>query len=99
MMRISLGAGLFLLGAVLLTSFVSANPQIHDRVSVTVNEEQRHVDISIDGQPFTSYLWPERLAKPVLYPLRTAKGTVITRGYPLQSRPCQAAVPSPQVGL
>jgi hypothetical protein len=58
-----------------------------DRISVLPDEADRRVDISIDGQPFTSYLWPTTLKKPVLYPLRTAKGTIITRGFPLDSRP------------
>ncbi len=88
-MRIFLAsATFFLLGAAaLLASFVSADPRPSDRISVMVNEEQHRVDISIDGQPFTSYLWPAELAKPVLYPLRTAKGTTVTRGYPLEQRP------------
>jgi Methane oxygenase PmoA len=88
-MRITIfGATFFLLGvAGLVTSFVSADPHPSDRISVTVNEEQHRADISIDGQPFTSYIWPAELAKPVLYPLRTAKGTIITRGYPLEQRP------------
>jgi hypothetical protein len=64
-----------------------ANSQPSDRIAVSVNESSRRVDISIDGQPFTSYIWPTTLKKPVLYPLRTAKGTIITRGYPLEPRP------------
>ncbi len=58
-----------------------------DRVSVVVNEQDRRVDVAIDGKPFTSYIWPTTLKKPVLYPLRTAKGTIVTRGYPLEQRP------------
>ena len=89
MMRIPLvSAPLFLsVSAALLTSFVSAGPYPGDRISVTLNDQQRRVDVSIDGQPFTSYIWPSKLAKPVLYPLRTAKGTIITRAFPLQQRP------------
>jgi len=69
---------------VLLASQVWAAP---DHVSVLVNEQARRVDISVDGQPFTSYIWPTTLKKPVLYPLRTARGTIITRGYPLEKIP------------
>jgi len=89
MMRIPLvSAPLFLsVSAALLTSFVSAGPYPGDRISVTLNDQQRRVDVSIDGQPFTSYIWPSKLAKPVLYPLRTAKGTIITRAFPLQQQP------------
>ncbi|PYU85452.1 MAG: hypothetical protein DMG50_01140 [Acidobacteria bacterium] len=71
----------------LLISFVSAGPHPSDRVTVSANEQARRVDIAIDGQPFTSYIWPATLKKPVLYPLRTAKGTIVTRGFPLEQRP------------
>jgi Methane oxygenase PmoA len=58
-----------------------------DRIRVVAREDQRRVDILVNGQPFTSYIWPPTLAKPVLYPLRSAHGTVVTRGYPLELRP------------
>ncbi len=56
-------------------------------VRVVKNEASRRVDIFVDGQPFTSYVWPEKLKVPVLYPLRTAQGTIVTRGFPLEPRP------------
>src|SRR5579859_2104015 len=88
MMRTPVVASLFLIGATaLVTEFLSARPHPGDRISVTAIEPSRRVDISIDGQPFTSYIWPIKLAQPVLYPLRTAKGTLITRGYPLEPGP------------
>jgi hypothetical protein len=55
-------------------------------VEVKVNEAAKRVDVTIDGKPFTSYIWPTTLKKPVLYPIRTAKGTLITRGFPLDPR-------------
>ena len=70
-----------------LAVFISAQPKPSDHVSVVVDEQARRVDISVDGKPFTSYIWPTTLKKPVLYPLRTASGTVVTRGYPLEQRP------------
>jgi methane monooxygenase PmoA-like len=88
-MRIPIvGASLLLaVVAAFLTSFVSAGPHAPDRFTVVVNEQARRADIAIDGQPFTSYIWPAALKKPVLYPLRTAKGTIVTRGFPLEERP------------
>ena len=71
----------------LLVAFLSAKPAPSDRISLAVDERARRVDVTIDGQPFTSYIWPTTLKKPVLYPLRTASGTVITRGFPLEPRP------------
>jgi hypothetical protein len=56
-------------------------------VQVVPDEAHRRVDITIDGQPFTSYLWPTTLKKPVLYPLITDDGITVTRGYPLAPRP------------
>jgi hypothetical protein len=56
-------------------------------VQVTPDEANRRVDITIDGQPFTSYIWPTTLKKPVLYPLITEQGVTVTRGYPLAPLP------------
>jgi hypothetical protein len=52
-------------------------------VEVIANEAERRVDITIDGKPFTSYIWPTTLKKPVLYPLIDSDGVTVTRGYPL----------------
>lgn len=56
------------------------------RVELLAREAERRVDVSIDGAPFTAYLWPESQAKHVLWPIRTAKGSEVTRGYPLAPR-------------
>ena len=56
-------------------------------VQVVADEANRRVDITIDGQPFTSYIWPETLKKPVLFPLITDEGVTVTRGYPLSLQP------------
>jgi hypothetical protein len=56
-------------------------------IAVVPNEPARRVDVLVDGQPFTSYIWQESLKVPTLYPLRTAAGTAVTRGFPLEPRP------------
>src|SRR5215467_11412225 len=68
-------------------------------VRLTVNEAARRVDITIDGKPFTSYIWPDTLTKPTLYPLRAADGTVVTRGFPLEPRPGERVDHPHHVGL
>ena len=55
-------------------------------VQVIADEAHRRVDITVDGKPFTSYIWPTSLKKPVLYPLVTDDGVTVTRGYPLEPR-------------
>jgi hypothetical protein len=56
-------------------------------VSIVPHEADRRVDVLIGGVPFTAYVWPTSLKKPVLFPLRAANGAVVTRGYPLEPRP------------
>ena len=70
-----------------------------DRIELRTNVKQRRVDVLVDGQPFTSYVWPERLAKPVLYPIRTARGTLVTRGFPLDPRAGERVDHPHHVGL
>ncbi len=59
----------------------------------------QRVDIVADGQPFTSYIFPSTIKKPVLYPLRTPDGTVVTRGFPLDARPGERVDHPHHVGL
>jgi hypothetical protein len=68
-------------------------------VAVTADEAARRVDVAIGGRPFTAYIWPERLKKPVLYPLRSATGTLVTRGWPFDPRPGERVDHPHHVGL
>src|SRR5579863_8794484 len=87
-MRASFALAFYLpLAAAFIVCGVVASPKAVNRILVIAKEQERRVDISIDGKPFTSYIWPTTLKKPVLYPLRTARGTIITRGFPLEQRP------------
>lgn len=55
-------------------------------IAFKVEEADRKVDVFFDGKYFTSYIYPASIEKPVLYPITTATGTVVTRGFPLQPR-------------
>jgi hypothetical protein len=68
-------------------------------VTVIPRAPERRVDVLVEGQPFTSYIWPERVAKPVLYPVRSARGTLVTRGFPLEPRPGERVDHPHQVGF
>jgi hypothetical protein len=57
------------------------------------------VDVTIDGRPFTSYIYPASLKKPVLFPVRTAAGVLVTRGFPLDPRPGERVDHPHHVGL
>jgi hypothetical protein len=73
--------------AAVLTLAASAFAAPSMGVKVVAHEADRRVDITIDGAPFTSYIWPSLLKKPVLYPLIDDEGVTLTRGYPLNPLP------------
>lgn len=50
------------------------------------HKADKRVDVMIDGKLFTSYWWPDSVYKPVLYPILTAAGTPVTRGFPIKPR-------------
>jgi Methane oxygenase PmoA len=85
-------------GVLVLPLLMSGAPD-KAHVQVRPDEAQRRVDITIDGKPFTSYIWPTTLKKPTLYPLRTAKGTIVTRGFPLEPRKGERVDHPHHVGL
>ena len=63
---------------------------IDSRINLILNEEEEKVDVMVDGKLFTSFLYTDALdmlKKPVLYPLISANGVIVTRGYPLDPRP------------
>ena len=78
---------------------VTAQKATGNRITVVPNEAQRRVDISIDGKPFTSYIYPEDMEKPTLYPLRAATGTLVTRGFPRDPRAGERVDHPHHVGL
>ena len=82
--RLSVLAAMALLAAFTAACFAATPAK---GVQVVANEAHRRVDVTIDGAPFTSYIWPASLKKPVLYPLIDADGFTLTRGYPLEIRP------------
>lgn len=53
-----------------------------EKGGVVLKQGDRQVDILIDGKPFTSYHF-QGYNKPIFFPLRSAAGTVVTRGYPM----------------
>lgn len=55
-------------------------------VTFVSRDVDKAIDVLIDGKLFTSFIWPENVYKPVLYPVHTSAGTEITRGFPLNPR-------------
>ncbi|GGH34596.1 hypothetical protein GCM10007423_25590 [Dyadobacter endophyticus] len=76
--------------ALVLTAaaFVGTGSAFAQKVDLVRNDKDKKVEVKIDGNPFTAYYYPgeKTLKKAVLYPVATARGTVITRGWPLDPR-------------
>ncbi len=70
-------------GALALAAFTAGATA---QVQVKRDDANRKVDVTVDGTPFTSYVWPTSLKKPVLFPLIASNGVTVTRGYPLAPR-------------
>ena len=68
-------------------------------VEVTPDPAHQRVNITVDGEPFTSYIWPSTLKKPTLYPLVAADGETLTRGFPLDPHPGERVDHPHHVGL
>ena len=83
------------LASLLTLAWRSARAQ---QVEVQSRPADRRVDVLVDGKLFTSYTWPERVSKPILYPIRTARGTIVTRGFPLDPRPGERVDHAHQAG-
>lgn len=52
-----------------------------------LRREDGRIDFADNAKPVTSLHYAEKWDKPFLYPLRTAKGQVISRGWPIEPRP------------
>lgn len=70
-------------------------------VKLVRDDANKKVNVLIDGKPFTSYFYPgpDVLKKAVLYPVQTPKGTIITRGWPIDPRPGERVDHPHHVGI
>jgi hypothetical protein len=68
-------------------------------VKLVPKEAQQRVEVLVDGKPFTEYRFTKDVKKPVLFPIRTAEGGVITRGWPVEPRPDESTDHPHHVGF
>jgi hypothetical protein len=80
MMTMVRTAGQLCLVGLLLMPQRSAAPGAE---SVQLTRYGNSVDVSIGSRPFTTYYFDPAQAKPYLQPLRSATGTIVTRGFPI----------------
>jgi hypothetical protein len=68
-------------------------------VRVQADPANRKVIIKAGGKPFTEFIYPDTMEKPVLYPIYASDGQLITRGFPLQPRPGEPVDHPHHIGL
>jgi len=65
--------------SMLLLSQSSSKPM----VDLQVNEAEKKVDVMVDGKLFTAYIYPDNIKKPVLWPVISPAGNMLTRSFPI----------------
>src|SRR5680860_1891604 len=68
-------------------------------IDLKTNEAEKKVDVLIGGELFTSYIYPDNIKKPVLWPVITAEGNEITRQFPLKNKAGERADHPHHVGI
>ena len=87
MYKLKIIISFFIVSLMLFACTGNKKNQANERIHLVYNEAQQRVDVLIDDQPFTSFMYTDTLAdlkKPVLFPIISAGGSTITRGYPLE---------------
>jgi len=90
----------FLIAFLFVMSVLPMQAQTN-RIQLTHDKAQKRVTVTVDGKPFTAYIYPGPtvLKKPVLYPILSAGGNFITRGWPLDPRPAERIDHPHHVGM
>jgi len=55
-------------------------------IDLQVNKADKKVDVLVDGTLFTSYIFPDNIKKPVLWPVMSPGGNMLTRSYPMVNK-------------
>ena len=84
---------------VLLLAVNSSQAAKKEKVEFKNNDSGKKVEVFVGGQFFTAYIYPGNMEKQSLYPIASASGKLITRGYPLNPRPFERTDHPHQVGL
>lgn len=70
-----------------------------EKVEFKSDVNGKKVEVYVGGKFFTAYIYPEDMEKQSLYPIASASGKLITRGYPLNPRPFERTDHPHHVGL
>jgi hypothetical protein len=68
-------------------------------ITVLKEANNNRINILVNQQPFTSFIYPDSLEKPVLHPIYAANNEIITRGFPITPRPNEPIDHPHHIGL
>ncbi|WP_346855861.1 PmoA family protein [uncultured Draconibacterium sp.] len=68
------------------TSMLFSQCKSQSFVDIKVDEAAKKVDVTVDGKLFTSYIYPDNSMKPVLWPVISPAGNMLTRSYPMVNK-------------
>lgn len=88
-------AGLISLSLALMLAGFAAGANAQE--PVTLQRHAHSIEVLIGGKPFTTYYFNPAEAKPYFQPLRSARGTVVTRGFPIGNSVPAAHVHDPNI--
>lgn len=87
-------AGLLTSGLLLFCRCSTQSP-----VELVVKEQEKKVDVMVGGEHFTSYIYPGNIKKPVLWPVMSEEGNMLTRSYPMINKAGDRTDHPHQVGV
>jgi len=70
-----------------------------EKVTFKNDDKGKKVEVLVGGKFFTAYIYPDNMEKQSLYPIASASGKLITRGYPINPRPFERTDHPHHVGL
>ena len=91
---------MFKLKLILLMSALSISFLVQgQKIKFNRLDKDKKVEVFINDQLFTAFIYPDNMEKQSLYPIISSSGKMITRGYPLQPRPFERTDHPHHVGM
>jgi len=69
----------------LITSLFCISMQAQHKLNVDIISDPAHqkILVNVAGKPFTEFIYPDSIEKPILFPIYASNGASITRGFPI----------------
>lgn len=88
-----------LFSLLLILGIASFASMAQPKIQLVTKPSEKKIDVLIDGNLFTSYIYPNTIKKPVLWPVISSGGNEITRQFPLKNKEGERADHPHHVGI